>query len=325
MVIDSWVPMTDFNRGNIDSLFCHILDKNCYFPPSPSPIEAAHLLIGNEDCLDFAVVNWNLPIVNTTVRVVTNELEQLDTRLLWSKGAAAHMDGGLTPDWSAVENTDLRFTRPGWVAGDSKMFPKGFPRRPEDGDARLVGKAKECIEQVLNYASRWNTRYAYLITPYELVVIRGKLNPSTSPQFTTRAQGKLPFPATPSAASRQSMSNIYAPQRLPVSSISQPPITPPRQQQQRFPAVTPTSARGSPSTAADSDSTYQQSPGGERRARMMSAEVAVIPWSNDNRNGLSGNLAMFAILLLAKIKNSLEESYPPIHEDPVYREALGLD
>ena len=58
---------------------------------------------------------------------------------------------------------------------------------------------------------------------------------------------------------------------------------------------------------------------------MMSAEVAVIPWHSDDSNGFSVNLAMLAIHVLAKIKNSLEESYPPIHEDPAYRGALGLD
>ncbi|KAF9641724.1 hypothetical protein BFW01_g1707 [Lasiodiplodia theobromae] len=321
VVIDGWEPMTDFTRDNIESLLGHILGRTYDFPPNLMPVERAHLLIRNEDCLDFAVISWNVEIVNTVVRVMTKELPEPGAYLLWSKGAAAHIDGGLTPDWSAVESTDLQFTRPGWIAGDSKMFPEGFPKR-SDGEADHR-KARACIEQVLNYASRWNTRYAYLITPYELV-IRGKLDPTTQRQFTTRALGQLPLPATPSAASRQGLSNIYAPQRTPTSSIARTSWTPPHQQQRPL-AVTPTSARSSLSTAADSDRTYQQSPGGERRARMMSAEVAVIPWHSDDSNGFSVNLAMLAIHVLAKIKNSLEESYPPIHEDPAYRGALGLD
>ncbi|GME35402.1 uncharacterized protein LTHEOB_11345 [Neofusicoccum parvum] len=349
VVVDGWEEWLDLRESNINNLLGGLLDAEYQFPEAPQPLHAAHRFIGNEDALKFAAISWNVYIVNTALRTVAEALGR--RHLLWSAGGAARAVADRFPDWSAVLATDTGFMRGSHVAGETKMFGSGFPARSDllAADPAGLARARKCLEQVLGYALGENTRYAYILTPFEVVFVRGKLD-AGAPVALAQSRGlrsirwrhhyhhqaehyhhpaehhhlldaALSSPVGPGYAQpRRPRPSTTTPSRLPVATTPTPwsspssshaaPTTPPHHV---APASSPPSA---PSPV------HTPSPATGRAARPGRPQVAVVAW---NAAGLSANLAMFVVHWLAAIDKSCAPAYPPIDEDDAYRGAGGED
>ena len=83
-------------------------------------------------------------------------------------------------DWASVASNSHTEDRTNYIAGDLNMLRSDFPDvyNPDlvpdlsPGDAERLRMKKEDLEQVLGYARVLQTCYAYLLTPFELIVAR---------------------------------------------------------------------------------------------------------------------------------------------------------
>ncbi|KAL1615667.1 hypothetical protein SLS56_011738 [Neofusicoccum ribis] len=202
VVVNGWEEWLDLRESNINNLLGGLLDAEYQFPETPQPLHTAHRFIGNEDALKFAAISWNVYIVNTALRTVAEALGR--RHLLWSAGGAARAVVDRFADWSAVLATDTGFERSSHIAGETKMFGSGFPARSDllAADPAGLAKARKCLEQVLGYALGENTRYAYILTPFEVVFVRGKLDAGapSSAHIPSPATGRAARPGRPQVA-----------------------------------------------------------------------------------------------------------------------------
>ncbi|GME38543.1 uncharacterized protein LTHEOB_11345 [Neofusicoccum parvum] len=331
--VDAWSTWEDFTFTNINALFGVLLDQQSLFPELPEEVPAALRIIGSERDLGFVVMSWNVSIVNAALRVVAESLTGPNSaHLLWSAGSAAGILSRF-PDWAAILSDSTTLDRPSLAPGETKMFPTEFPTEcananSDTGDPTGKQPARKCLEQILGYASDFNTRYCWIITPHDLVLIR-RSNSASPPSSeaaaatrTTRSQllstqaststhgaalhshGTSLEPSTPPTATR---TPIQTPIRMPIRTRN-----------------TPSQVRGSPRTPVPSSSSSMRSVyvPSEDMGHMAPPEVVGVSWMADPNKEMTVNLAMFAILSLATISRDVRTGYAPIHEDQAYRSAF---
>lgn len=368
--IESWDPWQDFNPVSIYTLFGALLEREFDFPAHPHPDHPTLLQISNERTLESAVTSWNVKIVNQAIQTVSEALAaetSLPTSqvrspaffLLWTTGSAARANENKTPDWAAVRSDEPdNFARKSGVTGDSKMYPPGFPLQR---DSPATDVAQLCLEQVLDYATLHGTRYAVLLSPSELVLVRGALAPDDdgldvatplAARRAVRAQQQQP----PQQDASSPLATWYAAQRTPVgtqrsytatsspppanpyrvtaAAVAVEPRTPPSRQNHRRVASAPLASSSSPT--APSDSSYRLSSPTARRVRLADPQVAVVsfhaapPPASPSPNGsgnlrVSVNVAMFVLHWLAGVKCGWVAGHEDMVDDPDHRRAMGLD
>ncbi|KKY14029.1 hypothetical protein UCDDS831_g08504 [Diplodia seriata] len=323
-----WRPWKGFNLQQINTLFGHILDAEYNFPDL-KPIEKAHLVVANEPTLEFAVSHWNLEIVNTALRVVTRN----GPHLLWSCGASAKFPSEKRPDWSAVRNDTSNIDRPSYITGDTKMLGPRFPAWAQtqtnaegDWERHPLRTQAECLLQVLGYAAEANTRYAYLLGPYELIVIRAGASldsnvPNADSIAASRPKRQQSRP-DPNYGRNTSSPPPSSPPSLYPSSL---PVTP--RVQPCNDSATPASARRLPylpsTPIAGSGSRYADSSPGKRALNMHDPLIKVVKWQSPT-DGLTANMTMFVVHYSAGVEWEWKDDYPEFSKDPALRAALGL-
>ncbi|KAL1616657.1 hypothetical protein SLS54_008224 [Diplodia seriata] len=323
--IGGWEEWEGFNLKEINALFGHILDTEYTFPDLDE-IEDAHLVIANEPTLEFVVGQWSLKIVNAALKVVTRD----EPRLLWSCGASARLRSDKRPDWSAVLSDTRTVDRLSHITGDTKMLGPGFPKKASVNRSGGWKDQKErtqaeCLQQVLGYAAELNTRYAYLLGPFELIIIRAKSfsgcsMPNADSIAACRPKRQQSRP-DPNYSWNTSSPPPSSPPSLYPSSL---PVTP--HQPRNDPAM-PASSRRSPylpsTPVASSGSRYADSSPTKRKQNMDTPSVKVVKWGCPN-GGLTVCLTMFVLHYSAGIEWEWKEGYFELSQDPALRAALGL-
>ncbi|KAL1647117.1 hypothetical protein SLS58_002888 [Diplodia intermedia] len=322
---DSWEEWKGFNLKEINALFGHILDTEYTFPDLDE-IEGAHLVIANEPTLEFVVSQWSLKIVNAALKVVTRD----GPRLLWSCGASARLSSDKRPDWSAVLSDTRTVDRLSHITGDTKMLGPKFPHMAQvNNSGRWKDQTQktqaECLQQVLDYAAELNTRYAYLLGPFELIIIRAKSSSDSSMPNADSIAASRPKRQQSRPDPNYSRNTFSPPPSSPPSLYpSSLPVTP--HHPRNDPAM-PASSRRSPylpsTPVADSGSRYADSSPAKRKQNMDTPLVKVIKWQFPN-DGLTVCLAMFVLHYSAGIEWEWKEDYPELSKDPALRAALGL-
>lgn len=324
--IDGWDVWGDFDYENILRLFHDILHREYDFDPV-SELEPAFHTVLDESSVEFADTKWNVSVVNNAMKAVAEYLKGVGSmdpsegHLLWAKGSFAPTAENRKPHWGAIRSNDTDFDRRSLVAGETKMHPEGFPEAWARDDDEEDPKAKACLEQVLLYAALWKTRYAYILSPYELIVVRANSSPITAAQSspipeTPSFQHVLISHSSPMPATLSRRNAATTPKQSPT------PATPSQQQhQRRRSTATPTPT---PTSQSSQGSIYEQSPATERIHNMGIPEVRVISRGLTGPNELCINIAMFVLLFLSDIDNSWGEKYEEIDEDPAYLGIRGL-
>ncbi|KAH0556904.1 hypothetical protein GP486_005304 [Trichoglossum hirsutum] len=194
-----------------------------------------------EDGLGHLIATWN-------AQVVSRALRESGGRLLMVAGSSAQLYTGVVPDWAGIQK-DHR--NPG-----KKTYRNYCP-----GDTKL------------------NTRYGYILTDKELVVIRV------------------------------------------IKSADPPPHERPRRSTAQY---EPGHLRdlSDVSSALSEISIYGNTGELENYEKL---EIKSIPWSNEGPSELTVNLALWYLLSMAGVDNSIEMSYPPLDSRRLKQEGSELE
>ena len=166
-------------QGILNSQFS-LHDFSKHIPPCP------FREIWDENSLETLVVKWNQSTVCEALLATHRRLGPHHGHVVMVKGGQAHnpvpeKKGLLRPDWAAV----IRYTRRGGkpkniLPGDTKLSKKwssgkivleGLDKEGKDADWILP------LSQVYTYCLHSDSRYGYIITDKELVVLRCRPEP----------------------------------------------------------------------------------------------------------------------------------------------------
>jgi hypothetical protein len=154
----------------------------------PSALSPEELTIRDENRLEHVISKWQTTIVNEALKVVCED-QDLD-RVTWVRGwTDTTEDGKMTPDWAVVvtpSQSDDQFDNASILPGESKVTHISFRQdllhsttvRDSDDppdeveDTPEIPAMKLYIAQACYYGRFHNSRYSYIITNRELVVIR---------------------------------------------------------------------------------------------------------------------------------------------------------
>jgi hypothetical protein len=312
--IDSWQQWEDFSTANINVLFGVLLDTEFDLADPPVLLEEQRY-IRDERSFEFILARWNNIIVNEALRAASEYL--FLENVCWIIGSLVlpgedDAEPIMRPDWAAVTGRILSGPgmRSSLVPGDTKFakerfmiespgfsdkknrptdddgFPQSSPMGPDERSKREY--LRSCLEQINYYALRHQTRYCYIISNNELLLVRRTADcPTISSQSLARTRGQrqqhardttptpmLPLP-TPSS---QTLSSPYSQDAL----SSSPPYS-------------------------DHD---------RPNMNMANPDVRSIPWKRNS--GLTVNIALFVLHMLAGLSRDVRDGYPDIHEDPEY-------
>jgi hypothetical protein len=165
--------------------------------------------IHDENSLECLIVKWNHSMMADALSTAQS---YLDNRLTHGK---IHMVRGgqadypasnskLRPDWGGVQRPTTRISKPKNVLpGDTKLSKKWSSGLIKLGQVHFNHKKIDWLRpltQVFSYCVRSNSRYGYVITDKELVVLRIRPGSETDSQSAVDIQGSFessdPTPAT---------------------------------------------------------------------------------------------------------------------------------
>ena len=179
--------------------------------------------IHDEKSLESLIVKWNHSMIIDALSMAQNYLENRlshDTIHMVRGSQARYPDSGskLRPDWGAVKRHTTRISKPDNVLpGDTKLSKKWSSGDIEIGLVQDDYKKTDWLRpvaQIFSYCVRSNSRYGYVITNKELVVVRirpdsqtnsqsaiqilqSSENPDPTPATRARDQGVLEYQAIP--------------------------------------------------------------------------------------------------------------------------------
>ncbi|KAI1201468.1 hypothetical protein F5X97DRAFT_338437 [Nemania serpens] len=315
----------------------------------PPPLKSSHVL-RHESQFDFVLIRRNNIIVNEALRVTCSHLG-LDY-VEWTRGGNDCGEGTF-PDWSGALVSESVGER-NLIPGDSK-FTRNLLQpiveettRSQDSDQlpvsspsnRKTDLARSCLQQVNNEAAVRRARYFYIITNQELLLCRRTQDPLLSSPIAARRTKRVGVSHPDSTPTRPHAIPPSSPPPLPPSlppsspsslPPSSPPSLPPMTRLRQRPATSLYQVGGDPPSSLPtsqvapslpdlfSDSTY---PGDDAEDDTGVPECISIPW--DNNDGLTVNLGLFVIHLLALISNEIRTEYETLHLDPEYCAKLKI-
>ena len=147
--------------------------------------------IHDEDSLESLLIKWNQSIVSHALSNAQDHLnngQENDTIYMVKGGQAKYPDDSsrYRPDWGAVKRTANCTTKPETILpGETKLSQKWSSRKIKLGpvyEDYETTKWLPPVSQIFSYCVRSNSRYGYLITDEELVVVRIREEPRTDSQ-----------------------------------------------------------------------------------------------------------------------------------------------
>lgn len=359
--VPSWTPWEDFSNQNVNFFLGRFLDRE-FDLPEPAPLLPVHLDVKNERGLDFVVTRWQNIVVNAALDIICCELglENVAWTVGW-KTTKSDRDI-LSPDWAAVTPA---FLRDDLLPGDSKITNIPFYHQyvqlnhPMELDSHQIAietkqrpaeYMKACLSQSTFYASCWKSRYSYIITNMELILIRIRRGLPPTPRVRASRQTNPVLPSSPPIQAGVSLGPMPRPPNL----RSLPTTSTPESRKVRNGQNATPGSRVSPSLPAMPQTTPDQSPkhlsnfeftspltanpqftssfsvhqptssaytdDGHEDFELADPEIVTIPWGNkDLHGGVTMNIALVLIHLLASISNEIRDTYLPINEDPDYQ------
>ncbi|KAI9760841.1 MAG: hypothetical protein M1840_002203 [Geoglossum simile] len=200
-------------------------------------------------------------------QVVSRALRESGGGLLMAAGSSAQLYTDVVPDWAGIRKGHKnpgRKTYQNYCPGDTKLSSKWG----SEWDEESLGKWEWELpfSQVQYYCARLNTRYGYILTDKELVVIR-----------VTKSADPPPYKRPRRLTAQYEPGHHRDPSDV--------------------------------SSALSEVSLYVNTGGLENYEKL---EVKSIPWSNEGSGELTVNLALWCLLSMAGVDNSIEMSYPPL-------------
>lgn len=338
--VSEWEPWDGFG-GDIEAIFGNLLNRQ-FEVADPPPLPYAQQQIRDERSFEFILTRWNNVIVNEALRVACDFLGL--TPITWTVGTSVLSVKGniIRPDWAGV--TDDMFTegylRTSLVPGDTKFAPRNLDAY-DGADAERIVKAAQVdsdgfpisspaqpmrklrlawLEQVNYYAFRYSTRYCYVISNQELLLVRRTEDPPiplsisvarTRERRRGNARETTPIatPTSPTTMMPVSPSVTRRADCLPATpstslAIAVMPSSPPEKFRADLLRTPSSSGRlAVPSSPLTEQS--QSSPYMDDGNPAVTIEMLSIPWEDDN---LTVNLALFALHMLALLSRDVRSS-----------------
>lgn len=329
--IDAWQNWTDFVVDAIEVLFGAFLDTRFDLADVP-PLPKAQRFIRDERSFEFVLTRWNNIIVNEALRVA-GEYFNIE-KVYWTVGSVVGDTGTIIrPDWAAVTNGmlsgdvmwsslvpgDTKFSKESFLttgpgssndnsrSRDDDELPQSSPLLSDERYRREHFRA--CLEQVNYYAFRYKTRYCYIISNQELVILRRTLDlpaSSSTAIATTRARRQLQAGDTTPTPRRKTFASPT------FTSTSSPPFAPSLISVSR--QLLSSDPQDDIPSSSFSHSVYSEH--GRPDENMANPDFVSIPWKTEQ--GLTINMALFALHVLASLSCSVKDEYPELHEDTDY-------
>lgn len=165
--------------------------------------------IHDENSLECLIVKWNHSMISDALSTAQSYLDDRLThgRIHMVRGGQADYPASnskLRPDWGGVQRPTTHISKPKNVLpGDTKLSNKWSSGLIKLGQVHLDYKKIDWLRpltQVFSYCVRSNSRYGYVITDKELVVVRIRPGSETDSQSAIGIQGSFessdPTPAT---------------------------------------------------------------------------------------------------------------------------------
>ncbi|KAF2241889.1 hypothetical protein BU26DRAFT_571625 [Trematosphaeria pertusa] len=302
--VESWTEWTDFNP---DEILRKFLNDEVAFA-DPCQLQRAECSIYSERCLEHVLSKWHNMVVNNALQHICSKLGV--DKISWVPGR--HGDG-VRPDWSGVkEEEDSTSLVPGETKlqnpKSAKPLPKEWPTEESTGEHTDF---ISFLSQAATYSKMEKSRYAYVITNMELVVMRLSKETSTIPTRPSGTSRRL------SAESNQLQGgNMQPPSSSPPAAHDQDDETgedelPQTQQSIQSEEVPPFSPPHEPPSASD------YVPSSSPVAELVHPEIARFAWTAST---VTITKALVAIHILAVLQNERREKYDKVTEDYDYRE-----
>ncbi|KAF3481305.1 uncharacterized protein GIQ15_04064 [Arthroderma uncinatum] len=293
----------DFTIETLMACYGHVLERDfdATFPEISPPISLLERMIFNEDSLDHLLSRSIVPAVSVGLQVAWDlcypghEEEVIDItrggRAILRANARNDAENAIFPDWAGVQKIENPNGFANRCPGDTKLSTKWSSKKKD------APSYKWPFAQVLKYAGdNWKTRYGYLISQKELVVLR---------------------------FSREIVGSGVALKRSP--RVTRPPSAqPPAQSARQHPRQRNDSIASymSLDRASRSPGPAPRSPGGESYVddqldiEYCPVEMKSIPWRNYGRGKLTVKLALWWIHMLAAAPGGeiyIGHDYPPLN------------
>lgn len=157
---DGWVPWAEFNYNNLTNIFSGQL-RGRYRGPSRDDANALplDLRICNEETLQAAFLRFLMPTVNCC-------LDGLDGGCHYGPGTRC--PAAVKPDWSCIAHGQYV----NYVPGDTKLGAKFSPDMIKSDLDNDIEEWRKVLAQVTHYMAHFSSRYGFIITDMDLVVLR---------------------------------------------------------------------------------------------------------------------------------------------------------
>jgi len=283
-----WVPVEgirqweDFTYSILAARFKTELKKSVSSWDPSDHIKRCHFNeVVNEDSVEaFLTTNCMLPIGSA--------LYEVDKTLCMGAASKfARPDGTGLPDWGCGHTSREPSSRHNFCPGDIKGSSKWNSNLLYDVDWENYQNEPDWIniarplEQVQHYCTYLGTRYGWILTDRELVVMR----------VTNSTDDEPSSPRQLRSSAGQGRAGYVAHQRV----------------------VSNTSNLSSAFSAMSVDhSAYSGRSGSSAGNNLAPLEIVCVPMSASGTKGLTVNLALFFLALLARGDCAISSSYPPL-------------
>ncbi|RSL78973.1 hypothetical protein CDV31_017237 [Fusarium ambrosium] len=170
---EDWVPWRDFNYSTLTRIFQTELGKEYRGGNERRPLEK-ELIINNEKTLETLLLKFLSPVVSYA-------LDDQAGQTYLGEGSRCGDDA----DWSAI--SDELFDEHGYfnlLPGDTKLDAKWRPTMLRDN----FNEWQKAVSQVETYMARNSTRYGFILTETNLVVLRLTRQPLDAGMALSRPQ-----------------------------------------------------------------------------------------------------------------------------------------
>jgi hypothetical protein len=286
----------EFNYETLLSCYGELLEHQTDGLPDLALVPASFpdCEVWDEDSLEALLAKWTQTIVSTGLSFAHSLCSSGWRKGEWdfleiymARGGLASLidDRRMRPDWAGIQRNRLggaivlkNQQQPylNLCPGDTKLSTKWKSSWRHLKDGRVAEEFEKPLSQILNYCSAANSRYGYIVTQEELVVIRVTMSTDPVQPLSTSRPCRSTAQYQPSASHARDHSIASA-----LSDLS-------------------LDAPGSSYTD------------GSNPTRNYDAlEIKSIPWTNRD-GGMTVNLALWWIHMMAKEDNSIQTSYPPL-------------
>ena len=191
----------DFNVDSLTAIYNGDLNEvlQCVLPDlhdhRPMP-QYPFCEIRDEDSLNSLLIKWNHSTV-TDALAAAQKYRQDPQQIYMVKGSQADYPGSLSnfrPDWAGIVLPTSVTKPPTILPGDTKLKIKWSSSWIKQGPINPGYKEKDWknpLSQIFTYCTWANTRYGYIITDAELVVVRVRPGSETDLQSVIDAPNNL--------------------------------------------------------------------------------------------------------------------------------------